>query len=356
MVEESMAGDTLHGAPRGVTPRRGLGLRRSGVGRSPAAARFLWVGRRVLSGILVLLVVSLIVFAATTVLPGDAARSIVGPHGTAAQLEAVRHQLGLDQSVLQRYWDWLSGVLTGDLGTSLIGKQAIGSLIGERLVNSMALLLCTALVAIPASIAVGAWLGVHRDGWLDRILTGSTLGILALPDFIIATFAVIVFATSVVELLPATSTIPPGDSPFAHLDYLVLPVLTLSLIAGAYLVRTMRAATIEILESDYVAMARLRGISRRRIIWRHAVPNALVPAIQGSALMLQYLLGGVVLVEVIFNYPGLGTLLASGVGNRDVPIVQAVAMVFAAGVVVFNLLADLLTVYATPKLRTGAGR
>lgn len=326
----------------------------TGPARSEATGRRppVWIVRRLASGILVLVVVSMIVFAATTALPGDAARAVLGPQASPAQLAVVRHELDLDEPLVPRYLRWMGDVVRGDLGRSLAGGKPVSTLIGERIVNSLALLLCTALIAIPASIALGAFLALHRDGPLDKAVLGATLGLLALPDFVVGALTLILLATTVLTILPATSTIPPGQSPFAEVRYLVLPVLSLSLIAGAYLVRMMRTATIEILESDYIAMARLRGVPRRRTIWRHAVPNALVPAVQGSALMLTYVLGGVVLVEFIFNFPGLGSLLSASVERRDVPTVQAVTLVFAAGVVLFNLVADVLTVSLTPELRT----
>lgn len=333
-------------------------LEEARVGRSGArtTSHGLWILRRVLAALVVLLAVSLIVFVATVALPGDAARSILGPDATTESLEIVREQLGLNEPVLERYVDWLGGILTGDLGTSLTGGQSVSSIVGPRFVNSIALLLYTAIIAIPGSIALGALLAVRRDRLVDKAGTIALLALLATPDFIISTICVILFATTAFQLLPATSLISPGESPFLAFEQLALPIIALSLIAAAYLARMMRASTIEILESDYIAMARLRGVPERLIIWRHAVPNALVPAVQGSALMLKYLLGGVVIVEFVFNYPGLGSLLRSAVTDRDVPVIQAVVLIFAAGTVFFNLLADVLTVYLTPKLRTGTTR
>lgn len=324
--------------------------------RAAPAAHWRWILRRVASGLVVLLAVSCIVFAATVALPGDAARTILGPEATPEALDAMRGRLGLDEPVPSRYVQWLGDVVTGDLGTSLTGRTPVGEVVGDRLMNSIALFLYTAIVAVPGSIALGALLAIRRDRLVDKAGMLALLALLATPDFVVATICVILLATTVFTLLPATSLIQPGDSPFLAFEQLALPIVALSLIAAAYLARMVRASTIEILESEYVAMARLRGVPERRIIWRHAVPNALVPAVQGSALMLKYLLGGVVIVESVINYPGLGSLLRTAVTDRDVPVIQAVVLVFAAGTVLFNLVADVLTVYLTPKLRTGGAR
>ena len=292
-----------------------------------------WVARRVLAGLGVLLAVSIIVFLATVALPGDAARTILGPDATPATLAAMRDQLGLNDPLIPRYFSWLGGVLTGDFGMSLSGTSSVGSIVGPRLVNSLALFLYTSLIAIPGSIVLGALLGARRDRLVDKVGTFWLLALLATPDFVVGTLCVIAFATTLFHWFPATSVIGPGDSAFLAIDQMALPMIALSLISAAYLARAMRSSTIEILDSDYIAMARLRGIPERMIIWRHAVPNALVPAVQGASLMLKYLLGGVVIVEFVFNYPGLGTLLRTSVTERDIPTIQAVTLIFAAGTI-----------------------
>jgi len=340
-------------------PVAGEALLEPGLGQVPSAgspSHLPWMLRRVAVALSVLLAVTVIVFLATVALPGDAARTVLGPDATPHALASLREQLGLTQPLIPRYLHWLGHLLTGSFGTSLTGGGSVGGIVGDRLVNSLALFLYTAIIAIPLSIALGALLAVRRDGIADRVGSFWLLTLLATPDFVIGTLCVILFATTVFQILPATSTLPTDASPFTAFQQLVLPVLTLSLIAAAYLARAMRASTIEILDSDYVAMARLRGIPERLIIWRHAVPNALVPAVQGSALMLKYLLGGVVVVEFVFNYPGLGSLLRGAVNERDVPVIQAVTLIFAAGTVLFNVVADFLTVYLTPRLRTGSRR
>ncbi|MFC8431922.1 ABC transporter permease [Streptomyces sp. NPDC057253] len=314
-----------------------------------------WLLRRVLSGVVVLLVVSLLVFLATQVLPSDPAQAILGRRATPEQLVRLRHQLGLDRPLWEQYWHWLRGVLTGDLGQSLAAGRPVSSVVADRLRDSLALMTYAAAVAIPLPIVIGTWLAVRRDRFTDRVTSPVVLTLLALPDFVIATGVVLFFATSVFTVLPASTILPPGASAFTQVRQLVLPALALTLISAPYTIRLSRAAMIEELDSEYVAMARLRGISERNVVWRHALPNALVPAIQSSALTLSYLLGGIVIVEVIFNYPGLGTLFQNAESTRDLPVIQAVCMVFAAGIVVANIAADVLTVLLTPRLRTSGG-
>jgi peptide/nickel transport system permease protein len=211
------------------------------------------------------------------------------------------------------------------------------------------------VIAIPLSIGFGVWMAMRRDRPVDVI--GSTVSLIfaALPEFVIGINLVLLFATSVFNFLPAVSLIPPGDHAWQHINVVILPAATLILAVTPYISRIMRASMVEVLESEYVTMARLKGLPNRTVIWRHAVPNAIVPAIQVSALQLAYMAGGVVLVEFVFSYPGVGAQLVDSVGNRDVPVVQALAVIIAAVYVVVNLAADMLTILVTPRLRT-AGR
>ncbi|UWU24346.1 ABC transporter permease (plasmid) [Rhizobium sp. CB3171] len=319
---------------------------------SDAAAQLKWLFRRMLSGVLVLFVVSILIFVATQALPSDPAQTILGRQATPELLANLREQLGLNRPLPVQYVSWLGGLLTGDLGVSIAAKQPVVSLIGARLLNSLALLIFSAAILIPLSIAVGVAMAVWRNRIVDRSLMLVFLSLMALPDFVIGTILLISLATLVFQIFPAVSLIPPGQNGFGHPYKLVLPVLTGVLITAPYLIRQMRAAMIEALESEYVVQARLRGINERRVVWRHALPNALVPMVQGSALMLSYLLGGVVVIEYIYNYPGLGGLLNDAVRFRDLPVLQAVTLIFATGVVIFNIVADLLTILLTPRLRT----
>jgi peptide/nickel transport system permease protein len=220
--------------------------------------------------------------------------------------------------------------------------------------NSLFLLVATTLVAIPVSVLLGTATAIRRDGWLDRLGLSISVVVTALPEFVIGLVLVLLCSTTVFHLLPAVALIPPGSSPLRYPVQMVLPVLTLVLAVVPYSYRQVRASMIEVLESDYVAMARLKGMPKSIVTWRHAFPNSLVPLIQSTALVLTYLLGGIVIVEFLFGYPGLGGLLLDAMMNRDLPVIEGVVLVFATGVVVFNLAADILTVYRSPRLRTAS--
>jgi peptide/nickel transport system permease protein len=311
--------------------------------------------RRILLGLLTLLLVSIVVFAATQALPGNAARAILGRNATPERLAALTRQLHLDRSVFAQYFSWLGGIVRGRLGTSAATQQSVSTLIGGRIANSAFLVLVSAIVAIPLSIALGVLMAVRRDRPTDHILSTGSLALAALPDFVIGIGLALLLATNVSHVFPAVSIIPPGEHAWNEPNAVVLPALTLIIAVTPYISRIMRASMVEVLESDYVTMARLKGLPNRTVIWRHAVPNAIVPAIQVSALQLAYMAGGVVLVEFVFSFPGIGAQLVDSVGNRDIPVVQALAIIIAGVYVVVNLLADLLTILVTPRLRT-AGR
>jgi peptide/nickel transport system permease protein len=308
--------------------------------------------RRVLLGLLILLLVSIVVFAATQALPGNAARAILGRNATPERLAALNRQLHLNQSAVSQYFHWLGGVLTGNFGTSAATEQPVSQLLSARILNSAFLVLVSALVALPLSIGLGVWMAVKRDKPTDHILSLTTLSLAALPEFVIGIGLIVLFATNISHVFPAVSIIPPGEHAWNVPNVVVLPAATLILAVTPYISRIMRGSMVEVLESEYVTMARLKGLSNRTVIWRHAVPNAIVPAIQVSALQLAYMAGGVVLVEYVFSYPGIGSALVDAVGNRDIPVVQALVIIIAAVYVVVNLVADLLTIIVTPRLRT----
>jgi peptide/nickel transport system permease protein len=310
--------------------------------------------RRILLGLLTLLLVSIVVFAATQALPGNAARAILGRNATPARLAALTQQLHLNRSVFAQYFSWLGNIVTGNLGISAATQQPVSQLISGRILNSGFLVLLSAVIAIPLSIALGVWMAVRRDKPVDHILSTTTLALAALPEFVIGIALVLLLATNVAHVFPAVSIIPPGEHAWNQINVVILPAATLIIAVTPYIARIMRASMIEVLESDYVTMARLKGLPNRTVIWRHAVPNAIVPAIQVSALQLAYMAGGVVVVEYVFNFPGIGSALVDAVGNRDVPEVQALAIIIAAVYVVVNLVADVLTIVVTPRLRTAA--
>jgi peptide/nickel transport system permease protein len=311
--------------------------------------------RRLGLGLLTLWLVSLVVFAAVLALPGDAATAILGKDATPERVAALRDQLNLDDSVVSQYVQWLGGLLTGDLGTSAATHAPVSELLSARVGNSAFLVLVASLVAIPLSLLIGVWTAMRRDRPVDHITSTASLVLASLPEFVIAIALVLLFATNVFHILPAVSLLPPGTHAWEDLEVVVLPAATLVLAVTPYISRIMRGSMVEVLESEYVTMARLKGLPERTVIWRHAVPNAIVPAIQVTALQLAWMAGGVVVVEFVFQYPGIGAALVDAVALRDMPVVQTVAMLMAAIYVGLNLLADIATILVTPKLRT-AGR
>lgn len=311
-----------------------------------------FIVRRLLLGILVLIIVSVLVFLATQALPGDPARAILGRSATPASLAALRRQLHLNEPVLTQYWKWVIGLLHGNLGTSLAAQEPVSKLLAPKLVNSAVLVALAAVLSIPLSIAIGAWAALRREKVFDQASSNLLLALAALPEFVVALVLVILFATTVFHVLPAISTIPPGTRPWNNWVALVLPTITLVIAVAPYVARIMRASMIEVLESDYVEMARLKGLPERTVLIRHALPNALGPVFQVIALNLAYLAGGIIVVEFVFNYSGIGSATAEAVVNHDLPVIQALAMLIAAVYVVLNLLADVATILVTPRLRT----
>ncbi|MDX6532712.1 MAG: peptide/nickel transport system permease protein [Gaiellales bacterium] len=304
--------------------------------------------RRLLLGLFVLLIVSVIVFVATQAL-GDPARAILGRQATPESLKALQEQLGLDKPLLTQYWDWLTGILQGDAGTSLAAQIPITEYLSDRVVNSAFLVLLAGGISIPLSIAIGAYAALRRDGKFDTGTSIVTLAFAALPEFAVGLILVVLFSTTVFNWLPAIAA--PGVRPWNDLEGMILPTATLVVAVTPYVVRIMRASMIEVLESEYVEMARLKGLPERLVLVRHALPNALGPTFQVIAISLAYLAGGVIVVEFLFNFPGIGFAMADAVNKHDIPAVQALAMLIAALYVVLNLMADVATILTTPKLR-----
>jgi peptide/nickel transport system permease protein len=311
--------------------------------------------RRIGLGLLTLWLVSLVVFAAVLALPGDAATAILGKEATPDRVAALRDQLHLNDSVISQYFQWLGGLLTGDLGTSAATQEPVSDLLSARVGNSVFLVFVASAVAIPLSLLIGVWTAMRRDRAADHITSTVTLVLAALPEFVIGIALVLLFATEVSHVLPAVSLLPPGTHAWEDPKVVVLPAATLVLAVTPYISRIMRGSMVEVLESEYVTMARLKGLPERTVIWRHAVPNAIVPAIQVTALQLAWMAGGVVVVEFVFQFPGIGAALVDAVALRDMPVVQTVTMLAAGIYVGLNLLADIATILVTPKLRT-AGR
>lgn len=318
--------------------------------RSGGVAGF--IIRRILLGALVLVLVSVVVFLATQALPGDPARAILGRSATPASLAALRKQLHLNQPVLNQYLTWVSGLLRGNLGSSLAAQEPVLTLLAPKLLNSAVLVVIAAVASIPLSVAIGSWAALKREKAFDSLTSILMLVLAALPEFVVAVTLIILLATTVSSVFPAVSTVPPGAKPWDNLSALVLPVLTLVIAVAPYVARIMRASMVEVLESDYVEMARLKGLPERTVLMRHALPNALGPVFQVIALNLAYLAGGIIVIEYVFNYTGIGSALRDAVLNHDLPVVQALSMLIAALYVVLNLLADVATIMVTPRLRT----
>lgn len=309
---------------------------------------------RVGLGILTLFLVSVVVFAATQALPGDTARAILGKEAANVdRYEALREQLGLNEPIAQQYLGWLGGVVTGDLGNSLVQDEPVTELLSRRVQNTAVLVFLAALVSIPLSLLLGSITALRRDSKFDVSVSIGSLSLAALPEFVIGIVLVLLFATQIFNWLPAVSRVDPGVPIYQQLELFILPALTLTLAVAPYITRILRASTIEVLESEYVMMARLKGLPERLVLNRHAVPNALAPALQVTALNLAWLAGGVVVVEYLFAFPGIGSALVDAVANRDMPMVQAICILIAAVYVLANLTADILTILVSPRLRTG---
>jgi peptide/nickel transport system permease protein len=310
------------------------------------------LGRRLLLGLLTLWLVSLVLFALTQALPGDAARAILGREATPERLEAVRRQLHLDQSPVRQYAHWLGGAVRGDFGVSLAARQPVSRLLGDRLVNSLVLMGIAAVASTLLGVVAGTWSAMRRDRLVDHATSIVTLVLAAVPEFVLGVVLVVLLSTSVFNLFPAVTLATQGRAVWSRPDVLVLPVLTMTLAVVPYITRMLRGSMVEVLESEYVQMARLKGMPERTVIVRHALPNALGPVAQVIALQLAWLAGGVVVIEYLFRYPGIGAALVDSVANRDVPMVQAITLLIAALYVVVNLLADMVQLLGNAKVRT----
>lgn len=307
---------------------------------------------RVFLGIVTLFAVSLAVFALTQLLPTDPARAVLGRQATPDSLIAKRKELGLDKPAVTQYVKWVKGLVTGNPGKSSSNGQPILDFLGDRIRNSLFLMFCGAVVSIPLSLLLGSIAALKRDKAFDGVTSMGTLAFASLPEFVAGTLVIVLLATNVFHVLPATVRIRPGQEPWSDLKGTVLPVLTLAMAVVPYVTRVMRASMVEVLESDYVEMARLKGLPESIVLRRHALPNAVGPTFQVIALNIAYLAGGVVVVESLFNYPGIGLALRDAVRSVNLPVVQFLAMFIAAIYVITNLLADVGTILVTPRLRT----
>lgn len=314
--------------------------------------RMIW--QRLLFAVFALLVISVLVFAATQALPGDAAIAQLGKQATPEALAAMRARMNLDAPVVVQYVHWLGNILTGNLGNSLVTNNSVGDLIGGQVMNTVSLMLIAGVIALPLAVLLGVVMAIRAGKIADHVSGSLLLVVVAVPEFVISVLLVALFSTNVFKLLPAVSLLEPDKSIFSQLSLFVLPVVTLVLILLPYVARTVRSCMLDSLESEYVMMARLKGIPERKIILRHALPNIAGPLFQVAAQSLAFLAGGVVVVETVFQFPGIGYAFIQAVQSRDLPVIQALAVLLAGFYVVLNTVADLGTVAMTPTLRKGA--
>ena len=299
---------------------------------------------------LTLFIVSIVIFAITDVLPGDAAQSILGMEATEESLEALRQRLGLDRPVHIRYLDWLGGAVQGDLGTSLRMNVAVGPLIMERLGNSLALAGLALLISVPLAITLGVFAGLRQGKPEDHAITVGTLAGVSMPEFVVGVLLILLFS-STLSILPSSSLMEPDQNPLSNPAILVLPSVTLLAVTLAHTTRMTRASMISVMQTDYVRTAILKGLPWRRVVVRHALPNALLPTITIIAINIGWMIGGLIVVETVFSYPGLGRLIINAISNRDVPLMQGVALLVTFIYAFANLIADVLYAILNPRIR-----
>jgi peptide/nickel transport system permease protein len=327
------------------------------VGRmSGASTPSLWRGagrliaRRIGLALVTLLLVSAVIFTISGLLPGDAAQEVLGQGATPEQVAALRREMGLDRPAPVRYAEWVRGIVIGDPGESLVANKPVAEIISERLPNTLTLAALAAFVSLPFAFLIGISSAVSRGRKLDRGLNIMTLSMVALPEFLVATIAVLIFAVELLWL-PSIAIVPkePTFAQFARAY--AMPVMVLAVGVVAQLSRMIRAAIIAELDRPYVEMAQLKGVGPKRLVFRHVLPNAIGPIVNAMALSLSSLFGGAIIVETIFNYPGLASLMVNAVTSRDMPLLQACAMIFCATYLLLVLMADTVAILANPRLR-----
>ena len=307
------------------------------------------VAQRIAFAIVTLFIVSLFIYLGVELLPGDAAEVILGKTATPETVAIFRRELGLDLPLHTRYIEWVSNVMQGDLGTSLSNSMEVSHQVGIRLFNTIFLASFAAVISMPLALALGILSALYRNTVFDRTVNLTTLTTISFPDFFVAYMLILFFAIDL-NIFPSVSMIHPNTEFFDRLYRTMLPAITLTLVTVAHTMRMTRAAIINLLASPYIETARLKGLSPARIVMKHALPNAMAPIITVVVINLAYLVVGVVVVEVVFVYPGLGQLLVESVGKRDIPVVQGAALIFAVTYISLNLLADILSIVSNPLL------
>lgn len=306
--------------------------------------------RRLLLGAVTVALVSALIFAAIEALPGDACVTALQRDAVGERLANCRRELGLDRPAIQRYAQWAAGAVRGDLGISAHNGKSIASLVGDRLKNTLLLAACSLALGIPLALFLGVLTGLRRDRPADLLLSTATIFAMTIPEFVSATVLIFIFSIWL-GWVPGIVTASANAPVSAFFPGIVLPMIVLTSVMTAHILRTVRSSVIEVMGSDYVQMATLKGVPYRQIVRRHMLPNALLPAINVVALTVGWLLGGVVVVEKVFNYPGLGHYMIDAISDRDLPVVQAIALIVASAYVAVNLAADLLALALNPRLR-----
>jgi len=315
---------------------------------------FILIMRRLGLAVLTIFIISLIVFFGVEALPGDAATAYLGQLATDESLKALREEFGLNKPPLERYVNWLGDLVKGDLGESLSRKKPVTELIGNRFRNTAVLAAAATIFAVPIAIVLGVIAGLTRDKWPDITVSLVAIISMTLPGFVTATVLIYIFAIRL-AWFPAVTLIS-SDAPVSQLlPNIILPIITLTFVMVAHILRLVRTNMIDVMVSDYVQMARLKGVPMIKIVFQHALPNAMLPTINIIALTIAWLVGGVAIVETIFNYPGIGSLMIHGISDKDLPLIQGIAIILSAIFIVINLIADLLALILNPRLRTARG-
>ena len=307
--------------------------------------------RRLALGVVTVFLVSVIIFAGVEMLPGDACTAFLEREAQGKLLENCRENLGLNRSAITRYADWAGHALRGDFGLSANGQRSIAELVGDRLKNTLLLAACAMAVGIPLALFLGVVAALWRDRWIDLTVSTAAIFTMTIPEFVSATLLILIFSVWLgwVPGIVLTSASAPVSAFFPEI---LLPVMVLAMVMTAHILRTVRSSVIEAMASDYARMAELKGVPYWQIVFRHVLPNALLPAINVVALTIAWLLGGVVVIETVFNYPGLGRMMIDSISDRDLPVTQAIALIIASVYVAVNLAADIITMIANPRLRT----
>ena len=307
--------------------------------------------RRLSLGFITVILVSIIIFTGVEFLPGDACTAFLEREAQGKLLENCRRDLDLNRPALDRYVDWASSAMVGDLGVSVNGQQSIAELVGNRMNNSLLLAFCALLVGVPLAIFLGVITALWRDKPIDLFFSTAAIFAMTIPEFVSSTVLILVFSVWL-GWLPGIVLTSANASAAEFFPEIILPVIVVAMVMTAHILRMVRTSVIDVLASDYVRMATLKGVPYWQIVFHHVLPNALLPAINVVALTIAWLLGGVVVIEVVFNYPGLGRMMIDSISDRDLPVVQAIALILATVYVSVNLTADLLTMIANPRLRT----